>query len=181
MLFKQLGAHETDFHGFLLAYIKYERFCHTSVVVVKRELFEEVGGFPAGATRKGGDLYTWLKLTIATKLAWSPHIGARVYHNAVNQVTKTEYFNPDFIYNFVRNLGDGVSQNDRYLLKCYVNGLLYRDYLRGCALEGRRKFSLVEYTHYVSFPHFLRNVFIGLISPKLIQFARNWRHRNAKK
>lgn len=51
--------------------------CSSAVVLLKRAI-EKCGGFPVGV-RSGGDLYTWARLALAHKFAWSP-LHCAIYH-----------------------------------------------------------------------------------------------------
>jgi succinoglycan biosynthesis protein ExoO len=61
----------------------------TSAVALRKELLFAVGAFPEGRCVRGGDRDTWLRLLVASDLAWSPYLGAVYHRDAVNQVTRT--------------------------------------------------------------------------------------------
>lgn len=50
----------------------------SSSVMIKREVFDDVGGFPAGV-RNGGDLHTWARIALRYPIAWSP-VECAVWH-----------------------------------------------------------------------------------------------------
>ena len=62
---------------------------HTSCVCIRRDLLQEIGGFPAGRCRRGGDRDTWLRAADRSPIAWSPYIGELYYCDSVNMVSKT--------------------------------------------------------------------------------------------
>ncbi|MDY7027996.1 MAG: glycosyltransferase family 2 protein [Spirochaetota bacterium] len=62
---------------------------HTSCVCIRRDLLQEIGGFPEGKCRRGGDRDTWLRAAGRSLIAWSPYIGELYYCDSVNMVTKT--------------------------------------------------------------------------------------------
>jgi len=61
---------------------------HTNVITAKKNTIIEIGGFPEGKCKRGGDTETWLRLLIKNKLAWSPYIGAIYYKDIPEAVTK---------------------------------------------------------------------------------------------
>jgi len=62
---------------------------HTSCVCIRKDLLREIGGFPEGRCRRGGDRDTWLRSADRSLIAWSPYIGELYYCDSVNMVTKT--------------------------------------------------------------------------------------------
>jgi len=139
---KKRGGHRLTFSDFLKIYLKNQRFGNTSVSAVKKDIIKKVGGFPAGKTNKGGDLYTWIKIFSICDGAWSPHIGANTYHDAVNKVTNTSYFNIDFLKTIVDEIN--VKESDLKLLKKYINSLIIKDYIRYLVSNRERKFYLTN-------------------------------------
>jgi glycosyltransferase involved in cell wall biosynthesis len=175
--FKERGVHTLRFSDFLEAFLKYDRVSHTSVTVVVKAVIEDMGGFPAGETRKGGDLYTWLNVVKEGQVAWSPHVGATVYHNAVNQVTRHESFSPEFLCSIYERLSPRLSQQDRSNLKAYVDLLLTRDYIR-TAISGRgRAYDVRKYILQRSFFKRLKVSFLYLVPPSLFSGLRMIKRR----
>ncbi len=62
---------------------------HTSCVCISKNLLEDIGGFPEGRCRRGGDRDTWLRVVERTKIAWSSYIGEYYHCDSVNMVTKS--------------------------------------------------------------------------------------------
>lgn len=60
----------------------------TSSVAMSRELYRELGGFPDGARKRGGDRALWLAAMTRTDLGWTSSISAEYHRDAVNMVTK---------------------------------------------------------------------------------------------
>jgi len=61
---------------------------HTNTITTKKNTLIEIGGFPEGKCKRGGDTETWLRLMLKNKLAWSPYIGAIYYKDVPETVTK---------------------------------------------------------------------------------------------
>lgn len=175
--FADRGEHVLDFSAFLEAYLKYDRVSHTSVTVVLKTVIEELGGFPAGETRKGGDLYTWLKVVKEGQVAWSPHVGATVYHNAVNQVTKHESFSPEFLCSIYERLSPGLSKRDQGSLKMYVNMLLIRDYIRSAVAGRGRVYDVRKYVLKRTLLNRFKVSFVYLVPPSLLSGLRTIKRR----
>lgn len=76
-IFSKLKFEEED--GILENYFEVASYSHpplwTSAVVVSKEAFEIIGGFPLGCT-SGEDLLTWAKLACLTKIAFTKKINA---------------------------------------------------------------------------------------------------------
>jgi len=137
---KEKGIHIVRFVDFLNIYLKKMRFANTSVIVASKYVLDEIGGFPAGKTNKGGDLYTWIKIFAKYDGAWSPHLGAITYHNAVNKVTSNSYFDIEFLKSVCDEVY--ISSKGMKLLKMYINSLIVKDYVRYVVNDNRRGFSL---------------------------------------
>lgn len=169
------GAHRLTFSDLLNIYLKNHRFGNTSVVAVKKDIIEKVGCFPAGKTNKGGDLYTWIKVFSECDGAWSPHIGANTYHDAVNKVTHTSYFNINFLKSAVNEVR--VSESDLMLLKQYINTLILKDYIRYLISNGSKAFSLTKEAFFVDLKskalHLTLDIIPSLILRKLILMKRS--------
>lgn len=120
---------------------------HTSVACVKRsspmmnELF-----IIHPEVKRGGDLFAWLKmLCFHKKMAWSNHVGALYYTDALNMVTKsapsTAYLMSEEIF---KSLSLMLNADEKLLLQKYFNRWLRNDWKsnihRGCQnfnLAGR--------------------------------------------
>jgi len=99
----------------------------TSAFAAERQLLEEIGAFPAGRAKRGGDNDTFFRAMRRTSLAWSPKPCATYYRNAVNMTTNISRpnFNP-CIDESIRvaiegtpRLGEGARL--RHWLKRYAN------------------------------------------------------------
>lgn len=126
------GIHKIHMRDYLSIWRRGERFCQTSGVVLNKAKALAVGGFPEGRTEKGGDLYLWIRLIAKYCGAWSPHIGAYVYRDSVNMVTKTAFFNRELISGVPAEVQVDLEPDEVVDLKKYVNSLLVKDYLRYC-------------------------------------------------
>lgn len=169
------GAHRLMFSDFLNIYLKNHRFGNTSVVAVKKDIIEKAGCFPAGKTNKGGDLYTWIKVFSESDGAWSPHIGANTYHDAVNKVTHTSYFNIDFFKSAVNEVR--VSRPDQMLLKQYINTLILKDFIRFLVSNKSKAFSLTKEAFFIDIKskalHLALDIIPAFILRKLILMKRS--------
>ena len=84
------GSRFLDFEQYLVAEVSGRRPLNGSTACVRKDVLIAVGGFPAGKAKRGGDVDTWLRsIENAGGLAWSNHVGAVYYRDAVNMVTKT--------------------------------------------------------------------------------------------
>jgi len=157
---KSKGIHNVTFTTFLETYLKGQRFGDTSAMAVKKEIISKVGGFPAGKTKKGGDLYTWIKIFSLSDGVWSPHIGANIYRDSVNKVTQTSYFNIDFLKSIVEDVD--VKIKDEVLLKRYLNSLIIKDYKRFIFREKRKGFNLLRNIYFIEFGQTLKSILLSL-------------------
>ena len=162
------GKHTVDLGKYLAIAAARERFCCTSIVVLSRARALEVGGFPEGRARKGGDLYLWIKMLAAFPGGWSPHIGARVYRDAVNMVTRNAFFSPSLWVSMLDELAIPADSELEKMLKQYINSLLLKDYLRSCAEDGVRAFHLGECYQVVDLKSYCISRAFNLIPPTLI-------------
>lgn len=148
---KSKGIHLVNFKSFLEIFLeRNNRFCNTCVLVVKAEVIRKMGCFPEGRTKKGGDLYLFMRAMSQGAAAWSPHIGARIYHDAVNKVTQSQYFNPQLLRDMALELQPEVGADTFYLLKRYANHLLLKDYLRYKGNKGKPNYNLLSYAFYTN-------------------------------
>ena len=66
---------------------------YTSAVCVKKDALLKAGLFPAGKMKRGGDVDTWLRvIEMAGSYLWINYIGAKYYRDAVNMVTKHNFY-----------------------------------------------------------------------------------------
>lgn len=161
------GAHRLTFSDFLKIYLRNQRFGNTSVMAVKKEVIKKVGGFPAGKTNKGGDLYTWIKVFAECDGVWSPHIGANIYHDAVNKVTHTSYFNIDFLKTIVEEVN--ISNTDLTLLKKYINSLILKDYIRYLVINRVKKFYITNKVFLVDIKNIILYLALDITPSYLLQ------------
>lgn len=134
-----IGCHLVDVASYLKKGLHGARPIHTSVACVKRSspvvehlfiIHPEV--------KRGGDLYAWLKMICFHKeMAWSNHIGAIYYTDAMNMVTKSA---PSTAYlmslESFKILSKSLSDIEKSLLQKYFNRWLRNDWKsnihRGC-------------------------------------------------
>lgn len=164
---KTQGVHRVTLVDFLEIYLRNQRYCNTSVTVVKKKILKEVGGFPDGKTNKGGDLYTWIKVFSICDGFWSPHIGANTYHNAINKVTHSSYFNIEFLKGITNELN--LSYPELTLLKKYINSLIIKDYIRYLANEKKKGFSLIKTVYTVDTIQMIRCLLLDFV-PAIILY-----------
>lgn len=160
------GLHLITLTDVLKTYLKDQRFGNTSVIAVKKAILNKVGGFPSGKTSKGGDLYTWIKIFAETKGAWSPHVGAKTYHDVLNKVTHNSYFNVDFLKSVTNNVN--ISSEECLLLKKYINSLIIKDYFRFIIKERRKPFYLTSKVFFTGIFKLIQSMIIDLIPSFMI-------------
>tara|TARA_R110002049_G_scaffold47_13_gene260 strand:- start:2024 stop:2980 length:957 start_codon:yes stop_codon:yes gene_type:complete len=87
------GIHEIDLKKFLKNSIDGAPPFWTGAVGFRTELLKEIGGFPEGRCKRGGDVDTWLRAIFYGELAiWSPELTVVYHRDSVNMVTKVEGF-----------------------------------------------------------------------------------------
>lgn len=102
---KDWGNHLLSFREYLEAESLGLRPLNGSTACIRKDALLVVGGFPEGRANRGGDVDTWLRcIEYAGGIAWSSHIGAIYYKNAVNMVTKTQPFLAEVERDTVRHL-----------------------------------------------------------------------------
>jgi len=85
------GDHYLSFEQYLEAEVLGIRPLNGSTACIKKKVLQEVGGFPAGKARRGGDVDTWLRcIEKAGGVAFGDYIGAIYHRNSVNMVTRIE-------------------------------------------------------------------------------------------
>ncbi len=89
----------------------------TGAVAFRRQLLFDVGGFPAGKARRGGDKDLWLRAMLREPLAFSPQISAKFRQDAVNRVTHgTAHTDiPIVVTTIAEHLPTGDAERDRLL------------------------------------------------------------------
>lgn len=89
MVPKELESIKRAFVEFsLIDFFKNHSMIWTSAVAIKRQLLLNVGGFPEGRCKRGGDLDTWVRcLAESSKNVYINDILAVYYRDTVNQVT----------------------------------------------------------------------------------------------
>lgn len=87
------GIHEIELKAFLKNSIYGAPPFWTGAVGFRKDLLLEIGGFPEGRCKRGGDVDTWLRAIFYGKLAiWSPKLTVVYHRDSVNMVTKVEGF-----------------------------------------------------------------------------------------
>jgi glycosyltransferase involved in cell wall biosynthesis len=82
--FSASGSHVFDFQRFLL-----HKPIHTSSVVIRKQLLDETGGFPAGRFNRGGDSETWLRIMQRSRAGfWVNYFGAHYDNEIAGSVIK---------------------------------------------------------------------------------------------
>lgn len=173
--FLNKGVHDVSLRSYLESALRKERYCNSSVVVVNKSKMINAGGFPAGSARKGGDLCTWIKMLANYQGLWSPHIGARVYRDAVNMVTKSEVFSPDLFHSLIHEIEGNLDDYENRLLRDYVNHLLLKGYLQSCVQHGVPQYLLRQHVLHGSLSRTLAIKVISLLPPRVIYHLGVWR------
>lgn len=135
-----IGDHIINVESYLKKGLHGERPIHTSVACLKRsspvinDLF-----IIHPEVKRGGDLYAWLKMICYHReMAWSAHVGAVYYTDAINMVTKTAsstgYLMRPESLNLLSNT---LTKTEKRRLQKYFNRWLRNDWKsnihRGCA------------------------------------------------
>lgn len=165
------GIHLIALPDYLQSALRGERFCHSSVVALKRCAVLEVGGFPEGLANKGGDLYLWVKMLEDGTGAWSPHLGAKVYRDAVNMVTHSSYFQPSLFAKLIDDTPDHYDRFTKKRLIDYVNLLLIKDYVASCSRDAYPAFRLMGNVKMGSFKVWLKALSVSLTPPRVISMV----------
>lgn len=139
------GVHKVTLQDYLVSLLAGVRVCCTPVVVAKRQKLIELGMFPDKRTKKGGDLYLWVRLLSKYPFYSSPHQAALVYRDSVNMVTGSNLFEPRLFKELINEVKDTQSEYTIKLLNRYVNKLLLKDYLTGIKRNGIKYFNLRKF------------------------------------
>lgn len=87
------GIHEIGLKSYLKNSINGAPPFWTGAVGFRKDLLSDIGGFPEGRCKRGGDVDTWLRAIFYGKLAiWSPKLTVIYHRDSVNMVTKVEGF-----------------------------------------------------------------------------------------
>jgi len=87
------NVHEIDLSSFLQNSINGAPPFWTGAVGFRTDLLLQIGGFPEGRCKRGGDVDTWLRAIYFGKIAiWSPKLTVVYHRDAVNMVTKSAEF-----------------------------------------------------------------------------------------
>ena len=138
------GIHKVTLNDYLVSLLSGVRVCCTPVVVANRQKLISVGMFPDKRTKKGGDLYLWIRLLSKYSFFSSPHKAALVYRDSVNMVTGSNLFEPSLFRELIKEVEEFQSEETLKLLNRYVNRLLLKDYLTGIKRNGTKYFNLRE-------------------------------------
>lgn len=160
---------------FFKRYSSAPRLLHTNTITVKKSIFESVGGFPEGEYKRGGDVYTWLKVIFHTNNIYFSTKEVAIYHKEDSTVTKNH--RPDITNNAVRDMCLSIISksffdfnNNFYLLRISNRHIRYG--LVDRIKEGEFEFKSLKNYHFLANPlEFLKLLFAGLVS-KLISRDR---------
>lgn len=117
---KNNGIHSVnDFY--LKASLGCNPVCTISIAVKKNKIIE-AGLFPQNKCKRGGDIETWMRLMLISKLVWSPYIGAVYNKNIPGTVTKTisDIEVPHVFYSS-KKIIPKFDKKTSFLIKKYVN------------------------------------------------------------
>jgi len=134
------GPHVVSCRDYLRECVSGRRAVHTSVACVRRSKVEGCELFPESmSAQRGGDLHAWLTLVCEHKsLAWSNHIGATYYTDAVNMVTATAPSSKSLTSRRVyRKLGAKLNGVERRWLRKYLNRRLRNGWANNIIKEDR--------------------------------------------
>lgn len=87
---------------FFKIYSSEPRVINTNTISCKKSIFDAVGGFPAGHYKRGGDVYTWLKVVEYSGYIYRNTAEVSIYHKEDSTVTKNH--RPDLDNNAVYDM-----------------------------------------------------------------------------
>lgn len=94
----------------------------TGACAFRRSLLVDVGLFPDGRARRGGDKDLWLRATARAKSAFAPRVSAEFHQDTVNRVsTSTAHTELPVIAGTIRDLLPAASPAERKLLRALSN------------------------------------------------------------
>jgi len=139
---KSRGSHFLDLDHYLEVFVQGMRPIWTSVACIRRDVIRQAGGFPDGISKRGGDIDTWLRcIEQAGGMAWSNHIGARYYKDAINMVTSTNINTADAELATVRRLLKKYRGRTARLLKMFANNRNMKAFKEHKKVTGEKKYS----------------------------------------
>lgn len=108
----------------LKSYADEKLIMHTNAMVIKKKKLIEVGAFPAGKFKRGGDVDLWLRLILASdNIALSPEITSKYIkdYSGITSDIKTTFTRHPVTYTVESNLSDNSYYFDKYYLKKIAN------------------------------------------------------------
>lgn len=125
-------------------YLNFSPF-YTSSTVVNRRLILDVGGFPEGLMKRGGDVDTWLRaIERSGGYIMSGHVGAKYFKNSSNMVTRNNAYSENEIKNHaIKKMIDKYRGTplEKKLKKKFNNQVIYA-WNQNMHLEVKSNFSL---------------------------------------
>ncbi len=143
----QNGAIEIlSFHTFLSCSVQNCPPLWTSAVAVDLSLIREVGGFPEGMCKSGGDVDTWFRLTHYTNaVGFINTVGVYYHTDSENMVTRTlKSFEVPCLVHSVRSVLGSAGTDEKKLLKQYSNKYLLAQIAKSIR-SGRFNIDLISY------------------------------------
>jgi succinoglycan biosynthesis protein ExoO len=154
----------------------------TSSVLIDREFFQLIGGFPNSQHGRGGDQDTWLRAVGESQLLWSPKIGSIYHRDSVNMVTKTVKlkWKQAFDRTIVKLLQDTtISKNGKFLLKKYWNFERKR-VAKQKLKNGQIRITDIRHFFFFADPIFCSGILLASLTPvparvKIYKLVRDFR------
>ena len=163
------GSHFLTLDDYLEAYITGLRPLWTSATCIRKDVLQQVGGFPAGRSRRGGDIDTSLRCVEHTGgMAWSAHVGARYYKDSVNMVTNNTVNTGEAERETVNELLKRHSGRTAILLKNFANNRTMKALKDHIKVKGRIKYS------------YLTKIYFSVLSFDKIKAYSKWRRKKQK-
>ncbi|WP_339901971.1 glycosyltransferase [uncultured Cyclobacterium sp.] len=107
---KARGVHEIEIKAYLKNSIMGAPPFWTGAVGFQKKLLKDIGGFPEGRCKRGGDVDTWLRAIFYGELAiWSPELTVVYHRDSVNMVTKVEGFEMGCEATTVKHLASSIA------------------------------------------------------------------------
>lgn len=172
------GLVEKDFDGIIPDYFKTLAFgdnpTWSSVVVIKKEGFNKVGGFPKGV-RMGEDLDTWIRIGINYQVCFSSTVTAQYNLEADNRAC-SKYTQSDLDSIMFTKWFEYIEQNDSAYLKLFIKktqlNYIYNMTIYGLGKDIRKNILTKMFRNYSwvdIFPYYL----LSFLSKNIIDKIRD--------
>lgn len=152
---------------------------NTDVVVARRSVLQDIGGFPlpSSGCKRAGDGQTWLRVMLSgATMAWSPHIGAVYHQDAVNMVTRKQRYPVDEngLITYIKSHLEAVSDRDtKILLKKYMNKRILSLIFQDARIETVQWSDVLEALRAFQWDPRLAFIISGFVAPRMTRLMLN--------